>query len=124
MQERKKIFRKRIDIPQKNSARFYKSLSFGEKWDFALEWNGENKLIGFLVFIFNVIADIGIGLTTYFAASQSFHNYPTFLLATILSGTILLTLSGITLLIFTLINNSKKFSCWLLEKKSIIRKRK
>lgn len=113
-----------IDTPQKNSTRFYKSLSFSEKWDFALEWSGENKLIGFLVFVFNVIADIGIGLTTYFAATQSIHNYPPFLLATVLSGTILLTLSGITLLILTFINNSKKFNRWLLEKKSIIRNRK
>lgn len=113
-----------IDTPQKNSTRFYKSLSFGEKWDYALEWSGENKLVVFFAFVFNVIADIGIGLTTYFAVTQSIHNYPPVLLISGLSGTILLTISGITLLIFTIINNSKKFSRWLSEKKSIIRKRK
>lgn len=64
----------------------------------------------------------GIGLTTYFAASQSFHNYPPLLLATIFSGAILLIALGITLIIFTSINNSRKFSRWLSEKKSIIRK--
>lgn len=102
-----------IDTPQKNSTRFYKSLSFGEKWDYALEFSGENKLVGFLVFVFNVIADIGIGLTVYFAATQSIHEYPPFLLASVLSGTTLLAVSGITLLILTFINNSKKFSRWL-----------
>lgn len=113
-----------IDTAQKNSTRFYKSLSFSEKWDYALEWSGENKLIGFLVWVYATIAGIGIGITTYFAASQSFHNYPTLLLATIISGAILLIVLGITMIIFTAINNSKKFSRWLLEKKSIIRNRK
>lgn len=113
-----------IDTPQDNSIRFYKSLSFSEKWDYALEWHGKNKLIALLMWIYGMIAGIGIGLTTYFAASQSFHNYPPFLLATTLSGAILLIVLGITMIIFTAINNSKKFSRWLLEKKSIIRKRK
>lgn len=113
-----------IDTPQKNSTRFYKSLSFSEKWDYALEWHGENKLIAFLMWVYGLIACIGIGLTTYFAASQSFNNYPPLLLATIFSGAILLIALGITLIIFTSINNSRKFSRWLSEKKSIIRKRK
>ena len=113
-----------IDTQQDSSIRFYKSLSFGEKWDYAFEWNGENKLLGFLMWVYATIAGIGIGITTSFAASQSFHNYPTSLLATILSGAILLIVLGITMIIFTAINSSKKFSRWLLEKKSIIRKRK
>lgn len=113
-----------IETEQKSKLRFFKSLSFSEKWDYALEWSRENKLIGFLAFVFNMIACIGIGLTTYFAASQPYRNYPPFLLASVLSGAILLTVSGIILLIFTLSNNSKKFNLWLLQKKSIIRKRK
>lgn len=113
-----------IEAPQENSIRFFKSLSSREKWNYALEWSKENKLTGFLIWVYSVLACIGVGLTAYFAASQSFHNYPPFLPATVLSGTILLSLSGIALIVFTSINNSIKFSCWLFEKKSIIRRRK
>ena len=113
-----------IDTPQENSIRFFKSLSFIEKWNYALEWSKENKLTGFLIWIYSVIVGIGVGLTTYFAVSQSFHNYLPSLLASILSGTVLLTVTGIALIVFTSINSSRKFSRWLSEKKSIIRRRK
>lgn len=113
-----------IETKRENSFRFYNSLSFKEKYSLALEWRGENKLIGFLMWIYNLIADLGLGLTVYFAVSQTFQNYSPSLLAAALSGAALLTISGIALFVFTLINNRIKYNLWLLQKYSIIRKHK
>jgi len=113
-----------IETERKNSLRFYKSLSFGEKYSLALEWRGEHKPVCFLMWLYNVITCIGVGLITYFAASQTFKNYPPSLFAACISGAALLAVAGISLYVFTLINNTIKYNLWLLQKKSIIRKRK
>ena len=113
-----------IGVERENTLRFYKSLSFGERYGLALEWRGKNKLLCFLMWLYNIIADVGVGLITFFAVSQTVRNFTPALFAACLSGAALLVVSGVALCTFTLINNSIKYNAWLLQKKSIIRKRK
>ena len=118
-----------IETERENSLRFYKSLSFQEKFSLALEWRGEHKLICFLMAVFNIINCVGVGLITYFVIpqnniSQNLKNSSPSLFAACLSGAALLAVLSIALSVFTVINNAVKYNAWLLQKKSIIRKRK
>lgn len=113
-----------IETGREHSFRFYKSLSFKEKYSLALEWRGENKLTCFLVWLYQIITCLGVGIITYLLASQTFRHNPPSLFATCLSGAALLVVAGITLYVLTLINDRIKFNLWLSQKKSIIRKRK
>lgn len=113
-----------IDTEREKSFRFYKSLTFREKYSLALEWNGEHKSICFFMVFFNFIVDLGIGLIIYFAISQSYQSASPFFLAFCLSGAVLLVAAGILLCVMTFINNTIKYNTWLLQKKSIIRKRR
>ena len=113
-----------IETERENRLRFYKSLSFSEKYVLALEWCGKNKLTYFLIWVYYMIFNLGIGLTVFFAVSQLFHNYLPLLRAFLITGAVLFAVAGILLLVITLINNSIKYNVWLLQTKSIIRKRK
>ncbi len=113
-----------IETERENRLRFYKSLSFSEKYVLALEWRSKNKLTYFLIWVYDMIFNLGIGLTVFFAVSQLFHNYSPLLRAFSITGAVLFAVAGILLLVITLINNSIKYNVWLLQTKSIIRKRK
>lgn len=113
-----------IETERENRLRFYKSLSFSEKYGLALEWRGKNKLTYFLMWVYDMVFNFGIGLTVFFAVSQLFQNYTPLLRAVSISGAGLLVAVGIFLWVTTLINNSIKYNVWLLQTKSIIRKRK
>jgi len=113
-----------IETGRETPLRFYKSLSFREKYSLGLEWSGEHKLIGFLMWIYQIITGLGVGIITYLVVSQTFHNYPIPLFASCLSGAALLAVAGIFLFVMTLINSKIRYTTWLLQKKSIIRKTK
>ncbi|MGN0805492.1 MAG: helix-turn-helix domain-containing protein [Candidatus Coproplasma sp.] len=113
-----------IETERENPPRFYKSLSFKEKYCLHLEWSYEHKLLLFLRWLSYLVFLLGLGLITFFAVSQISQNYSPALFASCISGAALLTLVGIFLYVLNLVNSSIKFNVWLLQKKSIIRKRK
>lgn len=55
-----------IETERENCLRFYKSLSFGEKYGLALEWRSKNKLAYFLMWVYYMVVNFGIGLTVFF----------------------------------------------------------
>lgn len=111
-----------IETESGRSLRFYKSLSFGEKYGLALEWRGEHKLTCFLAVVYNLILCAGVGIISYFSVAQRFMSYPLSFFVICISGAALLVAAGSFLYIFTIINNTVKYNNWLLQKKSIIRK--
>lgn len=111
-----------IETESGRSLRFYKSLSFGEKYGLALEWRSEHKLTCFLAVVYNLILCAGVGIISYFSVAQRFMSYPLSLFVICISGAALLVAAGSFLYIFTIINNTVKYNNWLLQKKSIIRK--
>lgn len=113
-----------IETESDTPFRFYKSLSFSEKYGLVLEWRSKNKLTCFLMWVYDMVVNFGIGLTVFFAVSQLFQNYAPLLRAVSILGAGLLATVGIVLFVITLINNKIKYNNWLLQKKSIIRKRK
>lgn len=113
-----------IETERDTPFRFYKSLSFGEKYSLALEWNGKHKFTCFLMWLYNIIICLGVGIITYLVASKPFNNYPIALFASCLSGAILLTVAGTFLYVLTIINNTIRYNLWLSQTKSIIRNRK
>ncbi|MGN1399721.1 MAG: helix-turn-helix domain-containing protein [Erysipelotrichaceae bacterium] len=113
-----------IETEGENPPRFYKSLSFKEKYCLNLEWQGEHKLLLFLRWLSSLVFLFGFGATLFFIISNPYQNYSPALFASCLSGAILLFLVGIFLFVLNLINSSIKFNAWLLQKKCIIRKRK
>lgn len=113
-----------IEIEREKTLRFYKSLSFREKYGLSSEWHAEHKLLCFLMWLYNIITDLGLGLTVFFVLSQTYMNYSPPLFAVCLSGAVLLAVAGIVLSVLTFIDNKMIYDLWLRQKKSIIRKRK
>ena len=113
-----------IETEKETPPRFYKSLSFKEKYCLNLEWSSGHKLLLFLRWLSSLPIIFGFGAITFFIISQPYQNYSPALFASCISGAILLFLIGVLLYVLNLINSSIKFNAWLLQKKSIIRKRK